>query len=128
MTIPERVVLEPQSKGAAPSKADYELLIQKTFKEMEENRKMADEQARKDQDVLVQWTTDFWTGNIPVDPTLERFDSAPGKVSIIVKRDIWGDGEDEDPWLKVCDLFIQWFMITVPDYDSDVPEGLSSYD
>lgn len=90
---------------------------------MDQNRKMEDEKARKDQDVLVQRTTDFWTGNIPVDPTLERFDSAPGRVSIIVKRDIWGDGEDEDPWLKVCDLFIRWLMITVPDYyaDLDVP-------
>jgi hypothetical protein len=104
-TIPECVVLEP--KEAPLSEADYELLIQTTLKEMEENRKMADQKAQTDQDVLVQRTTDFWTGNILVDPTLERFDSTPGKVSIIVKRDIRGGGEDEDPWLKVCDLFVR---------------------
>jgi hypothetical protein len=83
LAILERVVVTPQA--AAPSEVDYTLIAQQYFKEMEEEDERLGEEMQKEEEALVQRTTDFWSGNISIDPTLERFDDAPGKVSIVVK-------------------------------------------
>lgn len=77
----------------------------KQFMEQHRQQEMeCREEEEKEHEALIKRTTDFWNGNVPVNPTLERFDTL-SSLSIGIRHDVWGGGEDEDSWLKVLQAY-----------------------
>jgi len=86
--------------GIKPPKPEPNPILKIIMQQYEEQTRAFKEKREREYREFEQKTADFWNGNIPVDPALERFD-APGSLNIIVKCDVRGDGGDEDAWLKV---------------------------
>jgi hypothetical protein len=85
------IPVESTDNDKASRDDDFDLFI----RQYEEQEKAKRENEKEGYEALIKRTTDFWNGNISIDPALERFDTLDS-LSIVVRQ-----SGREHPWLQV---------------------------